>query len=186
MRTEHPSKYMLLAGILIIAIGGCGNSGLGEPGTGGTTGPQGGAGGTTSGGSTGGVTGSGGITGAGGVASGGTTSTGVRRVRVEDRARVAEARAVPPARRHSPPAARPSAAVCWVRAVAILAGWWARPEERWPGEEREAVVEPSTLGPVVARLARVEALVPLEAPALEPARRPKTRARLYQVVGRTK
>ena len=76
MRTEHPSKYMLLAGILIIAIGGCGNSGLGEPGTGGTTGPQGGAGGTTSGGSTGGVTGSGGITGAGGVASGGTTSTG--------------------------------------------------------------------------------------------------------------
>ncbi len=67
MRTVHLAKRMLVAGILSIAIGGCGNSGSGGASNGGTTNPAGGAGGTL---------GSGGTTGTGGIASGGTTGAG--------------------------------------------------------------------------------------------------------------
>ena len=77
MRRERLSKEILLAGILSIAIAGCGNSGGGGSVTGGTTGGPGGSGGTASGGDTGGVVGSGGITSSGGIASsGGITSSG--------------------------------------------------------------------------------------------------------------
>ncbi len=90
MRTVHLVKSMVVAGILSIAIGGCGNSGSGGASTGGTTSPAGGvggasgSGGTTSTGSgttgTGGSTAqvvTGGATGHGGMAaSGGSQGTG--------------------------------------------------------------------------------------------------------------
>ena len=69
MRTEHPSTKILFAGILSMAIGGCGNSGTGGTHTGGTTDSGGAPAGS-------GGAGSGGITGTGGGASGGTTGTG--------------------------------------------------------------------------------------------------------------
>jgi hypothetical protein len=69
MRTGHLTRGMLVAGILSIAIGGCGNTD-----TGGTTGPVAGSGGAAEGGA--GGAGSGGVTATGGNAAGGTSGSG--------------------------------------------------------------------------------------------------------------
>jgi hypothetical protein len=69
MRAGHVSTRLLVAGILSIAIGGCGSSGIGGDSTGGTTSPS-----TASGGS--GGSGTGGTTSTGGSASGGTSGSG--------------------------------------------------------------------------------------------------------------
>jgi hypothetical protein len=73
MTKGHLSTTMLVAGILGIALGGCGNSTNGSAGSGGTTSPGEGSGGAASGGTT---SGAGGSVGTGGVASGGTVGTG--------------------------------------------------------------------------------------------------------------
>jgi dienelactone hydrolase len=69
MRTEHLSKKISLAGILIIALGGCGNSSSGGSQAGGTMGSGGAPEGS-------GGSGSGGIAGTGGDAVGGTMGSG--------------------------------------------------------------------------------------------------------------
>ena len=80
--TDHPSKRTLVAGIVSIALIGCGNSGSSGISTGGTTSPTSSSGGAAAGGSAGGTTStggsaSGGATGTGGAAaSGGTPGTG--------------------------------------------------------------------------------------------------------------
>ena len=66
MRKGHLSTTILVAGILGIALGGCGNSTQGSPGSGGTTSGSGGEA----------TVGTGGTTGTGGTASGGTTGSG--------------------------------------------------------------------------------------------------------------
>jgi hypothetical protein len=87
MRMEHLSRSFLVAGILSIAIGGCGKSGKTAPGAGGTTSSGGGSGGEAAvgGGGSGGstttaTTTSGGTSGGGGTtsqpATGGTTGSG--------------------------------------------------------------------------------------------------------------
>ena len=76
MGTEHPSTRILIAGILSLAVGGCGNSRTGGTGTGGSTSPVAGTGGVAVGGGSGGSAGSSSTIGSGGSASGGTTGNG--------------------------------------------------------------------------------------------------------------
>ena len=73
MRKGHLSTSILVAGILGIALGGCGNSTNGSAGSGGETSSEGGSAGTASGGITGG---DGGSASTGGISSGGTTGNG--------------------------------------------------------------------------------------------------------------
>lgn len=74
MRTGLPSRSVLIAAILAIALGGCSNSGGQGTGTGGSSAPVGGSGGVAGG--SGGSAGSSGTTGAGGTAAGGSVGTG--------------------------------------------------------------------------------------------------------------
>jgi predicted esterase len=76
MTAAHPSKRMLVAGILSIAMGGCGDSTRGGAGSGGSTSPAGGAGGITADGGSGASSGLGGSVATGGSASGGMSDTG--------------------------------------------------------------------------------------------------------------
>ena len=76
MRTRYQSHRILIAGILSIAIGGCGNSHSSRSGSGGSTSPAGSSGGVATGGVPGGSGGSGSTINTGGSASGGTSMTG--------------------------------------------------------------------------------------------------------------
>ncbi len=88
MRTRRLTRTLALVSTLAVGLGGCGKSGSGDsgaggtastggaPGSGGTTSPAGGSGGAASGGNTGGRSGSGGSTGTGGAGSGGMTGVG--------------------------------------------------------------------------------------------------------------
>lgn len=76
MKTGHPSRSLLIAGLLSIAVGGCGNSSDSGSGTGGSIGTGGGSDGAAAGGASGGGGGSGGVVGTGGSAAGGTNAEG--------------------------------------------------------------------------------------------------------------
>ena len=76
MRTGRLLKRLLTAGILSVALGGCGNSGNGGTGAGGGTSPVGNSGGVTAGGSSGGSSSSSSSIDTAGSVSGGTSSHG--------------------------------------------------------------------------------------------------------------
>jgi predicted esterase len=77
MKTRRPPRKVLIAGILSMAVGGCGNSSRDNGGSGGIASPSGGnRASTAAGGGIAGGEGSGGTVGTGGNAAGGTSATG--------------------------------------------------------------------------------------------------------------